>query len=396
MLIGVVGAPNKGKSTFFSAATRVDAQIANYPFTTVTPNRGVTYVRSPCPHVALGLPACNAKNSKCIGGVRLVPIGMIDVPGLVPDAHKGKGLGNKFLDDLRQADALIHVVDASGGTDCEGNPVNKGCHDPLEDVAFLSKEVSYWIYGIIGKGFERIARQAKLAGTKIDKMLYDRLTGLKINEAQISAALRGAALDTDPTRWTEDDVLKLSEELLEASKPMIIAANKCDIAPKEMVEKLVQGAERVIPTAADYELTLRRASKAGMIDYTPGMSGFKINSPDKLNDMQISALKRINDWLEANKSTGVQTCLEKAVYEMLNLIVVYPVEDETHWTDKEGNVLPDAILMPRGSTAKDLAFKVHTDLGNNFIRAIDGKTRMTVGATHVLNDGDVVKIVART
>ena len=177
---------------------------------------------------------------------------------------------------------------------------------------------------------------------------------------------------------------------------MIIAANKCDIAPKEMVEKLVQGAERVIPTAADYELTLRRASKAGMIDYTPGTSGFKINSPDKLNDMQISALKRINDWLEANKSTGVQTCLEKAVYEMLNLIVVYPVEDETHWTDKEGNVLPDAILMPRGSTAKDLAFKVHTDLGNNFIRAIDGKTRMTVGAAHVLNDGDVVKIVART
>jgi ribosome-binding ATPase len=152
----------------------------------------------------------------------------------------------------------------------------------------------------------------------------------------------------------------------------------------------------VMPTAADYELTLRRAAKAELIDYTPGNHEFKIKSPEKLNEMQTAALNKINAWLKANKGTGVQECLERAVFEMLNLIVVYPVVDETHWTDKDGNVLPDAYLVPKGSTAKDLAFKVHTDLGNNFIRAIDGKTHMTVGATHVLNDGDVIKIVART
>jgi hypothetical protein len=395
MQVGIVGKPNVGKSTFFSALTLAPAQIAPYPFTTIEANKGVGYVRTKCPHTTLGKP-CHPKNAHCENGTRFVPIEILDVAGLVPDAHKGKGLGNKFLDDLRQADALIHIVDASGGTDCEGNPLSKGCHDPLEDVRFLEKEISYWIYGILGKGFEKIARQAKLAGTKIERLLYDKLTGLKINEAQIAAALRGADLDTDPTRWSEDDVLKISEELLKSSKPMIIAANKCDIAPPELVTKLVEGAPRVIPTAADYELTLRRAAKAGLIDYTPGADSFKIPTPGKLNAAQIGALQKINNWLATNKSTGVQTCLEKAVYEMLNLIVVYPVEDETHWTDKDGNVLPDALLLPRGSTAKDMAFKVHTDLGNNFIRAIDGRTRMTVGATHVLNDGDVVKIVART
>ncbi|MEM4265277.1 MAG: YchF-related putative GTPase, partial [Thermoplasmata archaeon] len=308
----------------------------------------------------------------------------------------GKGLGNKFLDDLRQADALIHIVDASGSTDSEGNIVDKGSHDPLQDIEFLEKEVSYWIFNIIGKGFEKIARQAKLAGTKVEHMLHEKLTGLMITEAMIVAGMRNAELDPDPTHWKEEDLLRFSQELLRVSKPMIIAANKCDIAPPEFIKKLVETGKRVVPTASDYELTLRRASKAGLIDYSPGASSFKLKAPEKLNEMQKAALGKISDWLAANGGTGVQECLERAVFEMLNLIVVYPVEDETKWTDKDGNVLPDAYLMPRGSTTKDLAFKVHTDLGNNFIRAIDAKTHMTLGASHVLNDGDVIKIVART
>ena len=92
----------------------------------------------------------------------------------------------------------------------------------------------------------------------------------------------------------------------------------------------------------------------------------------------------------------MQPCLEEAVSKLLNLIVVFPVEDETHWTDKAGNVLPDAFLVPLGSTAMDVAFKVHTDLGNHFIRAINARTKMVVGRDHPVEDGDVLKIVAKT
>ena len=91
---------------------------------------------------------------------------------------------------------------------------------------------------------------------------------------------------------------------------------------------------------------------------------------------------------------GVQDCLEKAVVEKLDLVAVYPVEDETHFTDGQGRVLPDAFLLPRGSTAIDLAYKVHSDIGDSFIRAIDCHSKRIIGKDHELQDGDIIKIVA--
>ncbi|MDH3364488.1 MAG: redox-regulated ATPase YchF [Thermoplasmata archaeon] len=394
MLVGIVGKPNVGKSTFFSALTMATAQIASYPFTTIDANRGVSHVRGPCPHTELGSP-CNPNNSLCEGGTRYVPIELLDVAGLVPDAHSGKGLGNKFLDDLRQAHAFIHVVDASGGTDFEGNPVGVGSHDPSTDVSFLEREISYWIFGILEKDFIKIARQSKLAGKKFERLLQEKLTGLSITEAQILSAIRQSGNDADPSIWKDDELLRFCKSLQKISKPMIVAANKADIAPPENMERLRATGYMIVPTSAEYELALRRAAKAGLVSYRPGTDSFDIADKSKLNTSQQQALDKMGEWLKSAGSTGVQTVLEKVVFEVLDLIIVYPVEDETKWTDKQGRILPDAYLMARGSNARDVAFKVHTDLGDNFIRAIDGRTHMAVGHDHVMKENDVVKIVAR-
>ena len=397
MQLGIVGKPNVGKSTFFNAATKAHAEIANYPFTTIEANRGVMYIRKPCPcrdtHVT-----CTPHNSRCIDGIRFVPIEAIDVAGLVPDAHKGKGLGNKFLDDLRQAHALIHIVDSSGGTDTEGNPCGVGKYDPVQDVEFLEREINFWLMGIIKKGWEAVARRCELEEKKIESMLAEKLTGLGIKEEHIHDAIRKLNLDSiKPSRWTDDEILKLSDYVKKVSKPMLIAFNKCDIAPDNLLSKADDVRKKgyiVVPTSAESELALKNAVKKGLIDYKPGSNKFTILKASELNEAQLKVLDYINEHvLKKFGSTGIQKCIDEAV-RMLDLIVVYPVEDETHLTDKEGRILPDAHFMKRGSTAKDLAYKVHTDLGDHFIRAIDARTHRIIGADYKLKDGDVIRIIA--
>ena len=393
MQIGIVGKPNVGKSTFFGAATMAPVEIANYPFTTIAANKGVGYVRSKCPCKELGV-TCTPHNSGCVDGTRMIPVELLDVAGLVPDAWQGKGLGNQFLDDLRQADALINVIDVSGSTDIEGNPGKPGDHDPQEDVTFLRREIELWIREILNNGFGKIARTAKMTGAKPDVILYERLAGLNVSENEVKAAVRDVNPPEDPTKWDDEVMLKLAQKIREYGKPMIVAMNKADIAPEGNVEKVREIADMAVVTMAETELALKKAHEAKLVDYTPGDKTFSIREGVKINENQKKALDYMAANMAKNGGTGVQECLERAAFDLLDLITVYPVEDESKYTDHFGRVLPDAFLIPRGSTARDLAYKVHTELGDKFIRAVNAKTKRTVGADYELQDGDVIRIVA--
>ncbi|MCX8174670.1 MAG: YchF-related putative GTPase [Candidatus Micrarchaeota archaeon] len=387
MLIGVVGAPNKGKSTFFSAATLVDAQIANYPFTTITANRGVTYVRSPCPHVALGLKGCNPKNSKCANGVRLVPVGIVDVAGLVPGAHEGRGLGNKFLDDLRQADALIQVIDASGMTDLQGNPAQGA--DLWEEVRFLEEEIALWLVGIMERGAGRAGGLREAAAS---------LSGLKISEELLRAAAGDCGLEiSDGLPKNMDGLCLLAKAVLRRRMPIVVACNKMDVEGAEknfaaFAQKAQQEGKKAFACSAAVELALRKAAEKGIIDYVPGGKEFKIvGAPSQ---PQQEALERMAAFLKKHGGSGVQQIIDWIVYHKLRAIVVYPVEDEHRFSNHKGEVLPDAFLVRQGTTAKQLAFMVHSELAQKFIGAIDVKRHIRVGADHVLEDGDVIKVLA--
>ncbi len=397
--IGLVGKPNVGKSTFFTAATMSSAEIANYPFTTIEANRGVGYVRRDCPHREIGV-QCNPKKSLCMNGTRYIPVEIIDVAGLVPGAYEGRGLGNKFLDDLRHANALLHIVDVSGSTDSEGAPVDRGSYDPIKDVEFLDGEIAMWISGIIKNGWVRLARKIEGEKKKVWEVLAERLSGLNIGEREIREAIHILGLDEHPTKWSDEDILSLSSKVRELAKPMAIVANKADLVDKKDVEIFLEKAAELgytaIPASADYELALRRAAKAGLVEYMPGEHGFRIRDESKLTRSQRMALEKIAEFMEKYGGTGVQNAIEHATFKMLLMIAVYPVEDESKWTDKNGNVLPDVFLMREGSTALELAYRVHTDLGDNFIRAVDGRSKRILGHDYQLKDGDVIKIIAKS
>ncbi len=395
-LIGVIGKPNTGKSTFFSAATLAPAEIANYPFTTIKPNRGFGYVRTPCVHVEFETQD-SPKNSLCLDGVRLIPIEMIDVAGLVPGAWEGRGLGNQFLDELCRADALVHIVDVSGRTDCEGRLCKPGEHDPLEDVQFLEHEITMWMASIIKKDWAKIARTSEAESKDLHGMLEERLSGLSIKRNQVFEATRKACLNADkPTLWSEEDFLQFVDTLRRISKPMLIVANKMDLPESDAnLEKLKKLDYMVIPCCAEAELALRRAAEKQLIDYKPGDCNFKILEPEKLSQSQIAALETIREKvLIKNGSTGVQDAINWAYFKLLSMITVYPVEDVEHLADHNGRVLPDAYLVPYGTTARQFAYLIHTELGESFIYALDARQKKRIGESAVLRDRDVISIVS--
>ncbi|MDD1692808.1 MAG: redox-regulated ATPase YchF [Methanoregula sp.] len=383
--LALAGKPNCGKSTFFKAATMANVEIANYPFTTINPNFGVAYVRTKCPCHDLHL-TCG----HCVDGNRFVAVNLIDVAGLVPDAHKGKGLGNQFLDHLRQADAILHIIDASGGTDSEGNPVGIGNHDPEEDVRFLIFEMTMWVHGILEKHWTRISRMSQGKGTVIQQGIADVFTGLGITVEDVRDV--ELKLKLDLVHATIEDLVPLCAEIVKISKPMLVVGNKVDEAPETLRTKLA--AMNVAFASAASELALRNAAGSHLIQYLPGDTIFRVVNEATLTAAQKGGLARIAEVMKQYNGTGVQQTINRAVFDLLDMIVVYPVEDENHFCNKKGEVLPDAFLMRKGSTPHDLAYQVHTDIGKGFLYAVDARTKMRIKENHQLKDGDIIKVVS--
>jgi len=392
MQIGLLGKTNVGKSTFFSAATQTTAQIGNYPFTTIEPNVGIAYVKTDCACKHFKL---NHFNQLCINGTRYIPIKLIDVAGLVPGAHEGKGLGNKFLDDARQAQVLIHVVDASGSTDIQGQPVPVGSHDPLEDVKFVEEEFDQWMFQILQREWQKLTRELESKSGKIIHAIAQRFSGLGIDEYDIETVLHHMNLQTKkPQEWSNPDLLMFVKELRKKTRPIIIAANKADLCHDLKILDELKKSHNSMACSAETELLLRKAAKGGLIDYLPGQVTFKIKEGISLNPQQQKALDLAQKVLSKLGGTGIQQILDAACFDLLKLITVFPVEDETKLCNKNGEVLPDAKLLPVGSTAKDLARVIHDDLAKGFLHAVDAKTKQRVGADHQLKNGDVLKIVS--
>ncbi len=398
MLIGIVGKPSSGKSTFFKAMTLAEVEIAAYPFTTIKPNRGAGYVRVKCVDNYFNV-SCNPREGFCIESNRFVPVELLDVAGLVPGAHEGKGMGNQFLDDLRQASALIHVVDASGSTDENGKLVDAGSHDPSIDVRFLEAELDLWYLSILKKPWERFAKQAYMERHKADEAIAKQFSGLNATVEIVKDIIAKLNLDAEnPAKWSETELEKFAVELRRATKPIIIAANKADIETSAAnigrLQEQFSGCI-IVPCSAESELALKEAAREKLIKYVPGDGSLEITAAEKLSPQQTKALEFIEEnVMKKYGSTGVQDCLNRAVFELLGFITVFP-GGINKLADQFGRVLPDCLLMPGSSTALDFAYRLHTDLGEGFIRAIDVKTKKAIGKEHVLKSGDVIEIISR-
>ena len=398
LTVGIVGKPSSGKTTFLNAACLTNAKVSEIPFTTIEPNKGVTYIKTDCACKELNV-SDNPKNSFCIDGFRFIPINLLDVAGLVPDAHKGKGLGNKFLNDLSIADALLHIVDITGALDKSGKMVSIGENDPYEDILFLENEIDLWFKEIIEReDWKRFTKGILSEKKKIVDALHERLSGIKINKKEIILALKNSKLETkNPLAWTAQDILMFSKKLRKISKPIIIIANKIDkeISEKNLNDLKSKYSGPIFPCSALAEHVLRKYHEDKIIEYLPGATDFKILNQQKLSSKEFETLKKIKDKiLRPYQGTGIQKVLNFTTFNVSNQICVYPVSDINTYSDNKNNVLPDAFLVEKGTLLRDFVRdKIHSDLAKNFIFGIDARTKKRLGENYELKHNDIIKIV---
>jgi ribosome-binding ATPase len=400
--IGLIGKTNTGKTTFYNSATAQSAEMSNYAFTTKTPNTGVGHAATLCVHKELGTKSDNPRNSVCTDGWRIIPIEIIDLPGLIKGAWQGRGLGNQFLSVAAQSDALLHIVDASGSIDADGKISSPGVGDPVADIDDIEEELAMWYLKILDNSFDKIVRTMKGSPmSDFGETVSELMQGVGVKRSHVIEALsRQKLYGEEAERWTDDQKREFAWTLREVSKPTLIVANKMDVpeAAKNF-EKIRESYHDMItvPCSAESELTLRRAEQSGAIRYLPGEERFDIVKDTKLTDKQQWALSHISKAILGEyMRTGVQFALNVAVFKLLRMNAVYPVSDPTKFSDNSGNILPDVFLMQSGSTVTDLAHSIHSDLARGLIYAVDARTGLRLPVDYQLKDRDVLSIVSAT
>ncbi|PWA02335.1 hypothetical protein BB558_001524 [Smittium angustum] len=373
-VVACVGKPSAGKSSFLNAVTNATAKVGNYPFTTIDPNQGIAYYPTECPCKKYNRPdICKPRHGWCENGIRYVPIKLLDVAGLVPGASEGRGLGNKFLDDLRHADILIHVVDGSGLTD-ENGKETKG-YNLINDIMWLRNEIHAWIFNNLSKKWDSVVRRHLATKSTSVATLQAQLSGYGSTKDIVMSSINSDLMKISLNQWTLDDLSTFVFDFIDERFPTIIDGINAD---------------QIVLTSAISECYLRLMDKQKFIKYTPGEEDFyTINDdPSLTNELKPygpdieEELEKIRDLvLFRYFGTGTQQAIIKAV-ETLNMIPVYPVKSvsgfsvinqNTPLVDNTGVVrensktlLRDCVLVKSGTTVRQLAKRLHDELDRNF------------------------------
>jgi len=395
--LGLIGKTNTGKTTFFNSATLSTEEISTYPFTTKKPISGAANAITLCVHPEFKIQD-NPNNSKCLEGWRYIPIELIDLPGLIKDAWKGKGLGNQFLSIAAQSDALLHVVDASGGIDASGKLTEPGTGDPISDFADIEEELVMWYQKILEGNRDKISKLIN-SGTDPIEAFTELYRGIGVNKFHVKDVLNATGLeDKNFDDFGIEDSKKFASYLRKVSKPTLIVANKIDVEGADKnFERLREryNDSIIVPVSGDSELSLRRAEQKGLIKYSPGSEQFEIIKSEELNEKQKNALEFIKKGIMGEyMRTGVQFAINIAVFKLLKMNSIYPVADEKNMADKQGRVLPDLLLLKDGATVKDLAREIHTDLTKGLLYAKDLRYNLRLPVDYQLRDRDVISLVS--
>ena len=364
--IGLVGKPSAGKSTLFNAATgdATAAKVAAHPFTTIEPNTGAALCGIPCPCTAGTLPTggtttqhalfakdsppqCEAELSHTATGLRLATLTIRDVAGLVPGAYQGRGKGNKFLDDLNDADVLIHVVDASGRTNAEGQAREVDSvkttveEDVLQEVHWVRLEIHQWIYTNVLRKWDAIRRRPE----KLPIMF----TGYHATTSMVHMAARKANITQkqmeQPGTWDHETLHRLVAAFIRIRFPVVVAMNKCDVPGADRNVAYVKAklpAETIVQLSADIETQLLKLRDEGKIRYAAG------GCPEG------ELPQHVKQYLAGNSNmSGVSAALSTAI-GVRPTVRVYPVLDPGTFASYGGGVLQHCMHLTPGSTPADL------------------------------------------